>query len=61
MTTLGRYILWHGRTVPVVALMRSNNVECVAIMDAGKPVLIPEATCQPAPKRTRPQLVWSRP
>ena len=56
MTTQA-YVLHKGRTYPVAAKVRSNGVECVAIMIApGRPVLVPLAKAIQAPARSRPRL-----
>jgi hypothetical protein len=55
--TAPQYILHHGRTYPVAAKVRSNGVECVAIMIAPKkPHLIPLTQAVQAPARSRPVL-----
>jgi len=51
------YILVAGRTLPVVAKVWSNGIECLAVMEApGRPRLVPVAVAQKAPGRSRPVL-----
>ena len=53
-----QYLLYKGRTLPVVAQCISNGVPCVAVMEApGKPALIPVAKAVQAPVRSAPRLV----
>lgn len=60
-TTLGRFILWHGRTLPLVAILKSNGIDCVCVMENGRPRLIPAAVAVQAPMRSAPRLVWENP
>jgi len=56
---IGQAYILHsdGRTLPVVALVKQNNVACVCVMEApDKPVLIPLTKAVAAPGRTRPRL-----
>lgn len=56
------YVLHKGRTLPVVAKVRSNGIACVAVMEApGKPTLIPLGKVIAAPVRSRPVLIWRNP
>lgn len=55
------YVLYAGRTLPVVARVLQNNIPHVCVMVAPKrPKLIPAAQVVEAPERSRPRLVWSR-
>lgn len=58
MIPRGAYVLWRGRTLPVVASVCQNNIPHVCVMVAPKiPLLIPEALAELAPARTAPMLV----
>lgn len=57
-----KYVLHKGRTLPVVARVRSNGIDCLAVMEApGRPAIIPVAVAVEAPARSRPRLVWENP
>jgi hypothetical protein len=59
---LNQYILYHGRTYAVRALVKQNGVPGVAIeISPGKPHIVPLAKVIEAPVRSRPTLVWSNP
>lgn len=58
MIALNAWVLHGGRTLPVVAMCKSNGVDSVVVMEApGRPALIPLAVAVEAPSRSRPVLV----
>ena len=55
---INQYILFAGRTLPVVALVKQNGIPHVCVMEApDRPRLVPLAVAQAAPGRSRPVLV----
>ena len=52
-----QYILHEGRTYPIKARVRSNNIWCYAIQDERAIMLVPVAVAQKAPMRSKPVLV----
>jgi len=53
-----QYLLYKGRTLPVVATVRSSGIECLVVMEGpGIPKLVPAFAAVQAPSRSKPRLV----